>query len=146
MKKTISTLGIESLLVCLLISCSGEKPKENKEPVKEKEEVAKVDVGKSGSQFLYFNDHCQTKRKQVGPNTWNWEIKMKVFNDTYKNDAPDNSPVTLQAGKKMGFMVAYSDNDKSKTRESFMGSSDIKGPDKNAAWVDASLFGIIVLQ
>ncbi|WP_340156715.1 sugar-binding protein, partial [uncultured Winogradskyella sp.] len=73
-----------------------------------------------------------------------WEVRISLFNDTYKDDA-ENSPIKLQAGKLMGFALAYCDNDNSKERENFIGSVYVDGEDKNRGWIDANIFGTLKL-
>jgi uncharacterized protein (DUF362 family) len=97
-----------------------------------------VDLDTQGSQRLY-NDHATIIRTQNG-NLYTWEIALKVFPDTYNENSTANQPVILNAGKLLGFGVAYNDNDGGATRESFIGSFDIPGTDKNVAWKDASVF------
>jgi hypothetical protein len=46
----------------------------------------------------------------------------------------------------MGFALAYCDNDTSKERENFIGSVAVAGEDKNRGWIDAGIFGTIVLK
>ena len=46
----------------------------------------------------------------------------------------------------MGFALAYCDNDKSKTRENFIGSVYVEGNDKNRGWIDANIFGTLKLE
>jgi hypothetical protein len=52
----------------------------------------------------------------------------------------------LNSSKKMGFALAYCDNDYSQERENFMGSVQVKGQDKNRGWIDAGIFGLLSLQ
>ncbi len=51
-------------------------------------------------------------------------------------------PVKLFEGKKLGFMLAYCDNDGSKEREHFIGSTDIRAVkgDKNLGYKTADVF------
>jgi hypothetical protein len=102
-----------------------------------------IDNNTSGTQSLY-NDHAKVLRTKNG-NVYTWEIEMKVFADTYDEKSTTNVPVTLAKDKIMGFGVAYNDNDNQMTRESFIGSFDIPGTDKNVAWKNASLFDTIKL-
>ena len=45
----------------------------------------------------------------------------------------------------MGLMVAYCDNDGSELRENFIGSESASGPEPDAGWKDAGLFGKLIL-
>ncbi|KNY26650.1 sugar-binding protein [Pseudobacteroides cellulosolvens] len=102
-----------------------------------------IDNNTSGTQSLY-NDHAKVLRTKNG-NVYTWEIEMKVFDDKYNEKSTSNVPVTLTKDKIMGFGVSYNDNDNQMTRESFIGSFDIPGTDKNVAWKNAGLFDTIKL-
>jgi hypothetical protein len=45
----------------------------------------------------------------------------------------------------MGLMVAYCDNDASALRENFIGSEYAPGKEKDRGWIDAGLFGQLIL-
>lgn len=92
----------------------------------------------------YFNDHCSSRRVTTG-NTSIWEVAIKLFNDKYEEEG-ENIPKTLYSGKKIGFALAYCDNDHSAERENFMGSVFVAGEDKNQGWKDASIFGLLELK
>ena len=91
-----------------------------------------------------YNDHVFMKKHTEGTLT-TWEMKVRVFDDSFV-DGGQNSPVSLYAGKKMGFALAYCDNDASENREHFIGSVYVPGDDKNRGWIDASIFGTLVLK
>ena len=91
-----------------------------------------------------YNSHIQSKRITTGNKTL-WEVKISLFNDTYKDDA-ENSPEKLYPGKVIGFALAYCDNDTSKERENFIGSVYVEGKDKNRGWIDANIFGTLKLS
>jgi hypothetical protein len=90
-----------------------------------------------------YNKHIESKRITKGHIT-TWELKISIYKDTY-DDNKTNIPVDLNLGKKMGFAIAYCDNDASKTRENFIGSIFVPGEDKNKGWIDANIFGTIQL-
>jgi hypothetical protein len=96
------------------------------------------------STFRYYNDHCTTRRKTSGHVSY-WEVAVKIFDDTYK-DGAENIPKSLKAGKKLGFALAYCDNDHSAERENFIGSVRIDGKDKNRGYIDAGVFGLLELK
>lgn len=102
-----------------------------------------VDMSPEKKGHLY-NDHVISKNITTG-NTTIWELKISIYDDTYKENEK-NKPVKLSAGKKIGFAIAYCDNDGSKERENFIGSIAIEGEDKNRGWIDASVFGTIQLK
>ncbi len=104
-----------------------------------------VDSGPDKKPHLY-NDHLQSKwQRKDGKTTW--EVAIKVFDDSFRDGDKAAKAVTLKAGKKVGFMVAYCDNDGGKQRENFIGSEDIKpvNGDRNRGWIDASVFGLLEL-
>ena len=92
-----------------------------------------------------YNSHIQSKRV-TSDNVSIWEVKMLLFNDKYSDDDNAiNTPVKLNANKKVGFAIAYCDNDYSETREHFIGSIPVEGEDKNRGWIDANIFGTLLL-
>ncbi|MEM9680153.1 MAG: sugar-binding protein [Bacteroidota bacterium] len=101
-----------------------------------------VDVIAQNTPVL-FNHHVVSKYITEG-DTSIWELKMSIYDDTYKVEGP-NTPVRLTSGKRMGFAIAYCDNDQSNERENFIGSIAVEGEDKNRGWIDASIFGTIEL-
>ncbi len=103
-----------------------------------------VDI-KPDKAFAYFNDHCTMRRTTSGTTT-TWEVAIKIFNGNKYEDVGDNVPLMLKSGKKMGFALAYCDNDHSPERENFMGSVRVEGEDKNQGWIDAGIFGLLTLQ
>jgi hypothetical protein len=103
-----------------------------------------ADIGPD-KQPHFYDDHCTTRRTTDGK-TSTWEVAIKIFDGNKYTDGDDNIPKMLKAGKKMGFALAYCDNDHSPERENFVGSVPIAGDDKNRAWIDASLFGLLTLK
>lgn len=101
-----------------------------------------ADLGLSG--VMDFSDHADVKRVDEGDLS-TWEIELKIFPDTFDENSTTNAPVTLSAGKLMGFMASYCDNDGTYNRESFIGSVFIPGRDKNQGWIDAGVFGTLEL-
>jgi hypothetical protein len=102
-----------------------------------------VDLG-LGGQAMDFSGHADVKRTADG-DVYTWEIGLKVFPKTFDEKSAANVPVTLSAGKIMGFMIAYCDNDGTYDRQSFIGSIFIPGADKNVGWIDAGVFGTLEL-
>ena len=101
-----------------------------------------ADIGTNKEPQLY--DHVDCKRKMTGKKAL-WELAITIYNDTYI-DSGDNQKVTLSSDKKLGFAIAYCDNDYSDEREHFIGSEVVEGEDKNRGWIDAGVFGEIVLK
>ena len=92
-----------------------------------------------------FNDHVLSKISISAKNTSIWEFKISLFPDTFKY-GKSNQTVPLHKGKKIGFAIAYCDNDKSEHRENFIGSVAVEGNDKDRGWKDAGIFGTIELK
>ncbi len=101
-----------------------------------------ADLGPDRQPRLY-DDHIKTARHTEGK-TSIWEMAVRVYTDSYSDEDP-GEPVPLSAGKKMGFAVAYCDNDGSPQRENFIGSVFILGADKNQAWINADILGTLLL-
>jgi hypothetical protein len=91
-----------------------------------------------------FNDHIQSKVTVIAENTCLWEFKISLYDDSFIYGESNNT-VTLSNGKKIGFAIAYCDNDKSEHRENFIGSVFIEGKDKDRGWKDANIFETIRL-
>ncbi|WP_271766357.1 sugar-binding protein [Aquimarina algiphila] len=101
-----------------------------------------VDLGKDKKPLLY-NNHVTTKRVTKGDVSV-WEFEMIVYDDTYE-EGKVNDPVILKKDQQLGFAIAYNDNDGSKERENFIGSVFIPGEEKNLGWINADVFGTILL-
>lgn len=101
-----------------------------------------VDLGKNGPVLL--NNHLKIKRTNSG-DKYTWEVELKVYPDTYAEGSGTNAPVTLLENKELGFAIAYCDNDGGADRDSFIGSVDIPGDDKNLAWQNATVFAVLKL-
>ena len=119
-----------------------------------------VDIGPNypdgTTQFVLLNDHAKNvwKRNADSPHKLIWEVALTIHNDQFSLDKilsdksnPDYSAQKLIAGKKMGFMLAYCDNDGSSSREHFYGSTKITpvNGDKNRGYIDAGVFEKIIL-
>jgi hypothetical protein len=102
-----------------------------------------IDIGPDKLPHSYSH-HVESRWQQQG-NKITWEVSIDVYTDAYQDEAPDNQPVQLQAGKVMGLMLAYCDNDASDLRENFIGSEYAPGKEKDRGWIDAGLFGQLIL-
>lgn len=102
-----------------------------------------VDLNEDKQPFQ-IKDHVRSTRKCKG-DTCIWEMSVSVYDSTFKDYKPGN-PVLLQKGKKLGFALAYCDNDNSKEREAFIGSVPIDAEDKNQAFINASYFEKVMLD
>ena len=102
-----------------------------------------VDIGTNHKAQLY-NEHINSRWRRQGEQVI-WEAAIKVYSDNYRDDKQDNQAVKLLQGKRMGFMLAYCDNDGSVEREHFIGSREIPGPEKNLGWITADVFAPLLL-
>lgn len=91
-----------------------------------------------------YNSHVSSRHITKG-NTTLWECAITVYEDTFIDGGVNDAKI-LAAGQKLGFALAYCDNDASKERENFIGSVPVAGEDKNRGWIDAGIFGTIVLK
>ena len=103
-----------------------------------------IDIGTDKAARSYSH-HVQSRWKQQGDKVI-WELAIDVYPDSYRDDAADNHPVRLSAGKVMGLLVAYCDNDGSELRENFIGSEAVHSGPTDRAWIDADIFGKLVLD
>lgn len=103
-----------------------------------------VDIG-TNRQAQNYSHHVQSHWKQQA-NKIVWELAIDIYPDTYVDGSNDNTPVTLAAGKLMGLMIAYCDNDGSELRENFIGSESVPTGPKDRGWIDAGLFGALSLE
>jgi hypothetical protein len=92
-----------------------------------------------------LDDHFNYKVKKVAAHTYDWELEMKVFNDKFVYGG-NNTPVTLNVGKLMGWSLAYNDNDFGTTRQNMFGSVLIAGDNKNVSYYNSSVFGKLLLK
>ena len=92
-----------------------------------------------------FNNHIESGMSIVEENIAVWEFKISLFPDTYTFNG-NQTALSLRSNKKIGFAIAYCDNDTSENRENFFGSVVVDGNDKNRGWIDATIFGTIVLK
>lgn len=102
-----------------------------------------IDIG-TDEQARNYSHHVTSRWKQQGDKII-WELAIDVYTDAYEDGSDANTPVTLSAGKVMGLMVAYCDNDGSELRENFIGSELVAEGPKDRGWIDAGLFGSLVL-
>jgi len=103
-----------------------------------------IDFGTDGKPHDYSH-HVESRWKQKG-NKIVWELAIDIYTDAYEDDSDNNVPVKLSAGKVMGLMVAYCDNDGSEFRENFIGSEVVLSGPKDRGYKDAGLFGALVLD
>ena len=102
-----------------------------------------IDIGTDENPRNYSH-HVESRWQQRG-NTLVWELAIDIYADDYVDGADDNEPVRLSAGKVLGLMVAYCDNDGSELRENFIGSESVPSGPRDRGWIDAGLFGELIL-
>jgi len=93
---------------------------------------------------VFFDDHVTVMRTREG-NRYLWEMAIKIYDDQFDEGSTDNAPVTLGKGKTIGFSLAYGDNDGENSRENFMGSRATHGVNNDEGYVNADVFGSVVL-
>lgn len=103
-----------------------------------------VDIGTDRVARLY-NHHIESRWQAVG-NKLVWELAIDIYADDYVDDSNSNQPVVLVAGKRLGLMLAWCDNDGSEIRERFIGSETVPTGPKDRGWIDAGLFGTLNLK
>jgi len=103
-----------------------------------------IDIGTDEKPHSYSH-HVDSRWQQVG-DLLVWEVAIDIYADDYLDGSDDNKPVSLSAGKILGLMVAYCDNDGSELRENFIGSESVPHGPKDRGWIDAGLFGKLVLD
>lgn len=91
-----------------------------------------------------YSHHVDSRWLQQG-NKVVWEVAIDIYTDSYVDGSDENTPISLSAGKIMGLMLAYCDNDGSEIRENFIGSESVPSGPKDRGWIDAGLFGELVL-
>ncbi len=97
------------------------------------------------SSFRFFDNHCLSRRL-TRDNTSTWEIAVRIYDGKQYTDDAENVPKLLSTGKKMGFALAYCDNDRSQERESFIGNVAMPNAEKNSSWLNADAFGVLELR
>lgn len=115
-------------------------------------QVVDIGIGSADqpARFILLNEHITSRwqRSSEPPYALTWELAIRVYDDSFdERKRSIQQPVQLVKGKKMGFMLAYCDNDGSQHREHFVGSHAIEpvGGDKNLGYKTADVFGVIEL-
>lgn len=102
-----------------------------------------IDIG-TDQRARDYTQHVESRWRQSGDKV-TWELAISIYTDGYVDDSTDNEPVVLASGKVMGLMVAYCDNDGSDLRENFIGSESVPYGPTDRGWIDAGLFGSLLL-
>jgi len=103
-----------------------------------------IDIGTDKLAHNYSH-HVESRWKQ-NATTIVWELAIDVYSAEYVDGSDANRPVKLTAGKLMGLLIAYCDNDGSELRENFIGSEAVESGPKDRGWIDAGIFGALVLK
>jgi hypothetical protein len=104
-----------------------------------------IDLNSSGSGINYKNN-IRVDMDTIGTDTYLWEFAIKNYDAAFNVNNPENSRVKLMPGKKMGFTIAYCDNDETKARENFIGSMVMTQATANDMYKNADHFGLMVLS
>ena len=102
-----------------------------------------IDIG-TDEQAHDYTDHVDSRWRQFGDKIV-WELAIDVYANDYVDGSGSNEPVSLSAGKILGLMLAYCDNDGSPLRENFIGSETVPTGPKDRGYIDAGLFGSLIL-
>ncbi len=110
-----------------------------------------IDIYSTGTtNKVNYRNHLPEFKRVFDGNHYYWEFSMMAIKNTF---TPTNDPnlfkSTLTIGKKIGLSVAYCDNDglteNPKTRDNFIGSKYLTSADQNNSYINASLFGSLIL-
>lgn len=104
-----------------------------------------IDLNSSG-QGVNYKDNIEVDMDTIGKNTYLWEFAVKNYDATFNVNNPEASRVKLEHNKKMGFALAYCDNDETTTRENFIGSMKMTSATSNEMYRNADYFGLMLLQ
>ena len=91
---------------------------------------------------VFFDDHVEAAHTQEG-NHYLWEMAIKLYDKDFDENSDNNIPVKITAGKRIGFSMAYGDNDGNQSRENFVGSRKTHGINNDEGYVNADVFGSI---
>ncbi|HSO87809.1 MAG TPA: sugar-binding protein [Draconibacterium sp.] len=103
-----------------------------------------VDINSSGGGVNYKNN-LKADMDTIGEDTYLWELAIKNYDASFNISNPENSRVNLVHNKKMGFAIAYCDNDETTARENFIGSMIMTQATANNMYKNADHFGLMVL-
>ena len=92
---------------------------------------------------VFFDNHVEVARSQKG-NTHLWEMAIRLFDNQFDETSTSNKPVNIVAQKRIGFSLAYGDNDGNNSRENFMGSKKTHGNNNDKGYINADVFGSIL--
>lgn len=97
----------------------------------------------TNQETVFFDNHIQVSRSQHG-NTYLWEMAVQLYNKQFDENATNNIPVNIHRQKRIGFSIAYGDNDGNQKRENFMGSKEHHGVNNDEGYKNADVFGSVL--
>jgi hypothetical protein len=103
-----------------------------------------LDLNANG-QGINYRNNLEVDMEPIGEDTYLWELAIKNYDATFNPASPEASRVFLEAGKLMGFAIAYCDNDETTARENFIGSMYMTQSTANDMYRNADYFGPMVL-
>lgn len=92
---------------------------------------------------IFLDNHVKVKRTQEG-NRHIWEMAISLYDNQFDENALNNIPVKIVAQKRIGFSIAYGDNDGNNERENFMGSKKTHGINNDEGYINSDVFGSIL--
>ena len=100
-------------------------------------------IDKSTSEnTIFLDDHVIVARSKED-NTHLWEMAIQLYRKDFDENATDNVPAEILKHKRIGFSIAYGDNDGNNSRENFMGSKKTHGQNNDEGYTNADVFGSI---
>ena len=99
----------------------------------------------SSSNGVNYKDNIEVDMDTIADKTYLWEFAIKNYNASFNKNNPEASRVFLEANKRMGFTIAYCDNDETTGRENFIGSVPMIQSQYNDMYKNADHFGLMIL-
>ncbi len=94
---------------------------------------------------INLKNNLIVKMDTIGENKYVWEVAIKNYSAAFNPANPEASRVYLHHNKRMGFSLAYCDNDGGRNRENFIGSIYLPQARANDSYKTADLFGTLLL-
>jgi hypothetical protein len=110
--------------------------------------VGAMDVNGSNYNVVDYQSHFPSFAfKNYGIGKYVYEFSLKLYKDNYSPTNPASSLRTnLNVDDVIGLSIAYCDNDDADgKRDHFIGSVTVTGSNNNNSYIDASIFGELVL-
>lgn len=110
-------------------------------------------VSWSNYNIMNYSNHLPEFKRVYNGQHYYWEFSLMALKNTFvqaaSGDNPSASKATLTVGKRMGMTAAYCDNDgldeNPMIRDHFIGSKYLASADQNSSYINASLFGSLIL-